>query len=167
MLGQVQRCLSPSVKWSSKSHTVQIQSGPVRRAGWWNSGWWCENILQVIYFTVCHVYFMLCGCLFSCSYIWLYLRHAHITKPCISLISNMNIFHLVTIATDRMAKVPASKSGGGCQGDGAAPIPCILYFGKGSLLLWPSYVRFWAILKSTSRDDTDDLFCAHWNFSKP
>lgn len=40
------------------------------------------------------------------------------------------LFHLVTIATDRVAKVPASESGGGCQGDGATPIPCIFYSGK-------------------------------------
>ena len=38
--------------------------------------------------------------------------------------------HLVTIETDGVAKVSASESGGGCQGDGAAPIPCIFYFGK-------------------------------------
>lgn len=45
--------------------------------------------------------------------------------------SNPNVLlRLVTIATDRVAKVPASESRGGCQGDGAASIPCIHHFGK-------------------------------------
>lgn len=35
-----------------------------------------------------------------------------------------------TIATDRVAAVPASESGGRCQGDGVTSVPCILHFGK-------------------------------------
>ncbi len=164
MVGQVQRCLSSPVKGSSESHTVQIQSGPVRRTGWWDSGWWCKNNLHIFHsLSVSLFYLALCALCSSCSHkksiIEVYyiisiltpLRHAHITKVYPSVPSLNVRLYLVTIATDRVAKVPASESGGGCQGDGAAPVPCILHSGKRSLLMSSWYfVRFLGIFKWTS-----------------
>ena len=53
-------------------------------------------------------------------------------KNCTSLISYpvFLVSGLVTVATDGVAAVPTPESGSGCQGDGAASIPCIYYFGK-------------------------------------
>lgn len=45
-------------------------------------------------------------------------------------VSTSVLSNLFTIATDRVAKVPASESGGGRQSDGAAPITCVFYLGK-------------------------------------
>lgn len=42
----------------------------------------------------------------------------------------LSLFCGVTIATNRVAEVPASESGGCCQGDGITSLPCVLYFGE-------------------------------------
>lgn len=69
---------------------------------------------------VCFEQFFFWKCPVKCVY-W---------PACSFKVSTCVLSNLFTVATDRVAKVPASESGGGCQGDGAAPITCVYYFGK-------------------------------------
>ena len=98
-----------------------------------------EVLLCLILWNIFLSFFLLtfCKCgVFSkaCSY-----------ENCIYLISYpvFLVSGLVTVATDWVAAVPTSESGSGCQGDGAASIPCIYYFGKKELTLNGKHMEVW------------------------